>query len=415
MTLALALSVLVGVALGLLGGGGSILTVPILVYGVGLETRPAIATSLVVVGVTSLAALAQRARSGLVDYRTGAVFGAAGMAGAYAGGRVASFVPEWMLLVGFAGMMLATAIAMLRRRDDACDDDAAATGARALPLGRTVAHGVGVGAVTGLVGAGGGFLTVPALALLGGMSMRRAVATSLLVISMKSFAGLAGYLGHVAIDWQLAGLVGVAAIGGSFVGSALAKKVPQRALRQAFGWFVVAMAVFMVGEQLGPAVTASPAYQAVFVDRWPFWVAGLVISSVVFLLLFSTGKLLGVSTGCGELCALPNDPAARRSWRPRFLFGILLGGIAGAVLSGAHPRFDVATLDAILGAPWAKVPLLLASGLLIGWGARTAGGCTSGHGIVGTALGARSSLLATALFMVGGFAATGALVALGGR
>src|SRR5687768_9006778 len=125
MALALILSSLIGLALGLLGGGGSILTVPILVYGLGLEAKPAIATSLLVVAVTSLAALVFHARRGLVDFRTGLVFGGAAMAGAFAGGRLASHVPGSILLIGFAAMMLATAIAMLRGRGDAKTTEAA--------------------------------------------------------------------------------------------------------------------------------------------------------------------------------------------------------------------------------------------------------------------------------------------------
>ena len=247
----LLLAVLVGVALGLLGGGGSILTVPLLVYVAGLEAKGAIAASLLVVGVTGLAALVPHARAGRVRWRTGAIFGVAAMAGAYAGGRVAEFIPGTVLLVAFALMMVATAVAMIRgRRADAGGPGEAAPdgSARELPVRLVLLEGVVVGLVTGLVGAGGGFLVVPALVLLGGLPMPVAVGTSLLVIAMKSFAGLAGYLSSVSIDWGLALAVTGMAVIGSVVGALLSGRVPQDRLRQAFGWFVLVMGVVVLGQ-----------------------------------------------------------------------------------------------------------------------------------------------------------------------
>lgn len=416
MMLVLTLSLLIGLALGLLGGGGSILTVPILVYGLGLDAKHAIATSLLVVAVTSSAALVSHARRGLVDFRTGLLFGAAGMVGAFLGGRLASFVPGSILLLGFAAMMLATAIAMLRSRGDVEGVTASDGSPVKISLMRVIVHGSVVGVLTGLIGAGGGFLIVPALVLLGGMPMRAAVATSLLVIALKSFAGFAGYAGHVAVDWQLAAMVTSAAVVGSVAGSLLSVRIPQRTLKRGFAWFVVAMALFVVVEQMPSAVTDHAAYRALFVERWPFWAGGLAIGAFVLVMLLVDNKLLGVSTGFSELCAASRDPVARSSWRLRLLAGIVLGGALGGILSGRQPSFALGSFDTLLGAdPLVKVPLLLGAGLLIGYGARTAGGCTSGHGIVGTALGAKSSLIATGLFMVGGFVATfviGSLAAL---
>ena len=245
MILALILSLLIGVALGLLGGGGSILTTPILIYALGVDTKPAIATSLVVVGITSLAAVLQHARAGNVVWKTGLVFGAAGMVGAYLGGFVATWVPETVLMLLFAFMMLATAVAMFRGRK------APEVGAVHAdhPVWKIVAEGISVGVVTGLVGAGGGFLVVPALALLGGLPMQKAVGTSLLVIAMKSFAGYAGHAAHVSIDFQLAALVSGAAVVGSFGGSAIASRVPPDLLRRGFAVFVLVMAVFVLYPQ----------------------------------------------------------------------------------------------------------------------------------------------------------------------
>lgn len=245
--LAAALSVLIGLSLGLLGGGGSMLTVPILIYALGIEPKSAIATSLLVVGVTSSVGVITHARAGRVQVRTGLLFGAAGMAGAYAGGRLAHFLPARLLLLTFAAMMVATAVAMLRGRGRQAEP---APTVADLPILRVLLQGAAVGAITGLVGAGAGFLVVPALALLGGLPMAIAVGTSLLVIAMQSLAGFFGYLGHVAVDLRLAGLVVGAAVIGILIGGQLAARVSQQALRRGFGWFVLAMAIFLVGKQL---------------------------------------------------------------------------------------------------------------------------------------------------------------------
>ncbi|MCH0539660.1 sulfite exporter TauE/SafE family protein [Streptomyces sp. MUM 203J] len=255
ITLVLAASVLIGVSLGVLGGGGSILTVPILVYLAGMDAKEAIATSLFVVGATSLVGLVPHARAGRVRWRTGLVFGAVSMAGAYGGGRLAEYVPGTALLVAFALMMLATAAAMLRKPRR---PEAAGPLHRELPVTHVIAEGLVVGAVTGLVGSGGGFLVVPALALLGGLPMSVAVGTSLLVIAMKSFSGLAGHLNGVQIDWVLAVAVTAAAVVGSLIGSRFAGRIPQDTLRKAFGWFVVVMGAFVLGGQLPHAFWASP-------------------------------------------------------------------------------------------------------------------------------------------------------------
>ncbi|MFC9490160.1 sulfite exporter TauE/SafE family protein [Streptomyces hydrogenans] len=258
--LIVAASLLVGVSLGVLGGGGSILTVPILVYLAGQDPKEAIATSLFVVGVTSLAALVPHARAHRVRWRTGLLFGAFSMAGAYGGGRLAEYVPGTALLIAFALMMLATAFAMLRRPRTAREPKARRG---ELPVKHVAAEGLAVGAVTGLVGSGGGFLVVPALALLGGLPMGVAVGTSLLVIAMNSFAGLAGHLSGVSLDWGLALTVTAAAVLGSLAGGRVAGRIPQQVLRRAFGWFVVVMGVFVLGRQLGPGVWTHPVTWAV--------------------------------------------------------------------------------------------------------------------------------------------------------
>ena len=250
------LAVLIGISLGLLGGGGSILTVPILVYVIGLPPHEAIALSLLVVGTTSLAALVPHARRGGVRWKTGALFGVTSMAGAFGAGKLAHLVPATVLLLLFGAMMLVTAVAMMRARR-AADHDGPEGRLRELPIAKIVLEGLAVGAVTGLVGAGGGFLVVPALVLLGRLPMRTAVGTSLLVIAMKSFAGFAGYLESVSIDWPLAAAVTAAAVIGSFGGAALAGRLPQRLLRRGFAWFVVVMAVFILVQEIPRALGAE--------------------------------------------------------------------------------------------------------------------------------------------------------------
>ncbi|GAA0256877.1 sulfite exporter TauE/SafE family protein [Saccharothrix mutabilis subsp. mutabilis] len=244
LVLTVALAVVVGVALGLLGGGGSILMVPLLVYVAGMGAKEAIVASLVVVGVTSAVGVVGHARAGHVRWRTGLLFGLAGMAGAFAGGLVGGHLPGPVLMGAFAVMMVATAVAMLRGRRTP------APAARTeLPVVKVLVEGAVVGLVTGLVGAGGGFLVVPALALLGGLPMSVAVGTSLLVIAMKSIAGLAGYLATVPIDWAFTGVVTAAAVAGSLVGARLVARVPGDALRRGFGWFVLAMGAFVLAQQ----------------------------------------------------------------------------------------------------------------------------------------------------------------------
>jgi len=259
MTLVVILSLLIGLLLGLLGGGGSILTVPVLVYLLHIEPKTAIAASLVVVGVTSLAAMLNYARNGRVCWRTGLIFGAAGMVGAYGGGRLAAYVPGGILLLLFAFIMFATALAMLRGQPRRGEDAGAVKPLcpATLPLLAVMFDGLVVGAATGLVGAGGGFLVVPALNLLGGLPMHAAIGTSLLVIAMKSFAGLAGYASHVSIDFELVSIVTGVAVAGSLIGGLLSRHVSGRALRRIFAVFVIAIACYLLYKELTPELIAE--------------------------------------------------------------------------------------------------------------------------------------------------------------
>jgi uncharacterized protein len=245
--IALLLAVLVGVALGLMGGGGSILTVPILTYVLGMGPKEAIAASLFIVGLTSAVSVFSHARAGRVRWKTGLIFGAAGMAGAFLGGILGGYIPGPVLMVLFAVMMIATATAMIRGRKKKAEVPGEPQ--RKMPILRILLDGFLVGLATGLVGAGGGFLIVPALNLLGGLPMAVAVGTSLLVIAMKSFAGLSGYLLSVQIDWPVVLAFTATAIAGSFIGSALAGKIPETALRKGFGVFVLVVGGFVIYQE----------------------------------------------------------------------------------------------------------------------------------------------------------------------
>jgi uncharacterized protein len=239
----LALAALIGLSLGLLGGGGSILTVPIFVYVLGFEAKEAIAMSLAVVGATSLFGAAGHWRAGNVNPRVAVVFGAVAMAGTYLGARLAVFFSGGAQLTLFAGVMLLAAVFMFRDRTPAPDPAAAVV---PMPLALLVAEGMAVGILTGLVGVGGGFLIVPALVLLGRLPMKEAVGTSLLVIAMKSAAGFVGYLGQVEVQWGFIAAFTAVATAGIVAGTALVRHVSQHRLKRAFSVFLVVMGVFIL-------------------------------------------------------------------------------------------------------------------------------------------------------------------------
>jgi uncharacterized membrane protein YfcA len=256
MSLAAALSVAIGLSLGLLGGGGSILAVPVLVHVVGLATKPAIATSLLVVSAASFAAMIVHARAGRVRYRIGATFGAASMVGAFVGGRLSGLLPDAMLLATFTAVMIVTGIMMFRKRPRVV------RGPRCVSIRCTAGLGAAVGMLTGVVGAGGGFVVVPALAVVGGLSMPEAIATSLLVIGANSLAGFLGQIGHVSIDAKVAAGVMVAAVIGSYAGALVSRRFRAESLRRGFAVFVLGMAGVMAYGQLHAAAQTVGASHA---------------------------------------------------------------------------------------------------------------------------------------------------------
>ncbi len=248
-------AVIVGLSLGLLGSGGSILTVPLLVYLVGQPEKVAIAGSLVVVGGIALAGALPSALRGGVEWRSVGWFGVPGMAGTVLGAHLSRWIPGDVQLLLFAAVMIVAAWRMARSAPVADVDTP--------PRSRMwiVIDGLGVGLLTGLVGVGGGFMIVPALVLLGGLPMHRAIATSLWIIALNAFSGFAKHLfvldaAGLTLDWPLLGLfTGVGAVG-SLIGQRLAPRLPQVLLRRGFAALLVLMGLYIVGREL-PAVLAS--------------------------------------------------------------------------------------------------------------------------------------------------------------
>ena len=238
-------AIAIGISLGLLGSGGSILTVPVLVYLVGQDEKVAIAGSLFIVGSIALVGSLQFLRAGLIQWRSVVIFGVPGMLGTYLGAWLAAFVPGITQLALFAIVMLIASWLMLRPLDLEHSDS------RTRAAWKVAADGLIVGVITGLVGVGGGFLIVPALVLLGGLSMHQAVATSLLIIALKSFSGFFKYLGvleqqSLTLDWKTLLLVTGLGVAGSFAGSHFAKRLPQQKLKKGFGFFLIAMGVYIL-------------------------------------------------------------------------------------------------------------------------------------------------------------------------
>lgn len=253
--LGLALAAAIGLSLGLLGGGGSILTVPVLVYVLGYAAKPAIAMSLLVVGVTSLIGAALHWRLGNVRVGMAFTFGLFAMVGAYAGARLSALLSGSVQLVLLAVVMTAAAASMLRSQHE---PESSAFWRPALFI--SVALSVGV--LTGLVGVGGGFLVVPALVLLARVPMRQAVGTSLLVIAMNAASGFVGYLGAVDFDWSfLIGFI-TAAVAGALVGTALIAYVPQSALKRGFAVLLFAVGSFVLYKNRDVFRAATPSASA---------------------------------------------------------------------------------------------------------------------------------------------------------
>lgn len=242
--IAFVLAFLIGVTLGLLGGGGSILTVPVLVYVLRFEPKDAIAMSFPIVAATSLAGALGHWRSGNVDRRALLTFAPLAMIGAVAGARLAAVVAgETQLLILGVVMLMAGGLMITDNRREPAGLPTDRSGARLVVL---TVSGMGVGVLTGLVGVGGGFLIVPALTLLAGVPIKRAIGTSLVVISLSTVTGLAGHTDQADVDWLIVAGFGSLAVVGAVVGTRVARRASPAALRRAFGALVLAVGALLV-------------------------------------------------------------------------------------------------------------------------------------------------------------------------
>ena len=234
------LAMTIGFSLGLLGGGGSILTVPILVYVMDMDPKVSIALSLAIVGMTSLVGVFGHYRKNNIHFRVALTFAPFAMIGTFLGAKISQFMSGSIQLILFACIMLLASVLMIRGRKDTEED---LEKQKSLPLA-TLAIIVGI--VTGLVGVGGGFLIVPALVLLSGLSMKKAVGTSLFIISLNSFSGFMGYLGLVEIPWPFLFKFSAFSAIGIFIGIALSQYVSQPTLKKIFGIFLIFMGLFIL-------------------------------------------------------------------------------------------------------------------------------------------------------------------------
>jgi uncharacterized membrane protein YfcA len=239
MSLALGFALLIGASLALFGAGGSIVTVPVLVYVLGMDAHAAAGTSLVVVGLVALAGAVAQWRT--ASLRTGIAFGLAGMLGALPGAWLNHHVPAPVVLIGFGATMLAAAGRMGLKAHGARH----ASPAEVAPV-RAILLGVGVGVATGFFGVGGGFLIVPALTLFLGVPIRRAVATSLVVIALNSFAGLAAHVAYGGVEWRLGSQLTLAALVGAAVTLPVAKRLSGPILQRGFAGALAVLGVAMV-------------------------------------------------------------------------------------------------------------------------------------------------------------------------
>lgn len=243
IVLAVLFGLAIGLSLSLIGGGGSILTVPILVYVIGLSAHEATTTSLIIVGATALAGAAGHLRAGRVEMPTALLFGAAGVGGAFVGAWLNHLVPGTIIVLLFGGLMLLVAARMLRSPEPAAGDVRPSLSSRLVPA---LAAGLGVGVMTGFFGVGGGFLIVPALALVLRFPMRIAVGTSLVIIAINSAAGLLAHLRFAQPDLGVAALFIAGGFIGSYLGSRGAGRFADAQISRAFAAFVAVIGVWLL-------------------------------------------------------------------------------------------------------------------------------------------------------------------------
>ncbi|MBC7745778.1 MAG: sulfite exporter TauE/SafE family protein [Flavobacterium sp.] len=251
-------SLLIGVSMGLIGGGGSILTIPILVYLFSISPTIAISYSLFIVGFTSLVGAFNNYRKGLVNFKTVLLFGSSSITTVFIARKfIIPFMPNVFFRLGsfeithslfvmvvFAILMLAASVSMIRIRKVAAEKQT-----KEKP-GMLVIYGVVIGLVTGFLGAGGGFLLIPALVILMRLPMKEAIGTSLLIIALNSLIGFLGDIGRHAIDWKFITTVSAIAIAGIFIGGYYNQRVNSDKLKKGFGWFVLVMGIYIIVKEL---------------------------------------------------------------------------------------------------------------------------------------------------------------------
>ncbi|MBX2922339.1 MAG: sulfite exporter TauE/SafE family protein [Chitinophagaceae bacterium] len=252
----------IGILLGTMGGGGSILTVPMLVYLFRMQPAYATSYSLFIVGFTSLTGAMGNYLKGLVHIRTAILFGLSSFITVFAVRKwVMPVIPETIVqtpyfvltqsaltMILFALLMVVAAISMLQNKNK--ESKNSDTVHAQLPVVKLLLYGTGIGIVTGLLGAGGGFLLIPVLVLLLHLPMKEAVGTSLLIISINSLIGFAGDIGHYSIEWRRLLLITTISVAGIFAGVALSQKISAQKLKKAFGWFVLLMGIFILAKEI---------------------------------------------------------------------------------------------------------------------------------------------------------------------
>jgi uncharacterized membrane protein YfcA len=256
-------SALIGISLGLIGGGGSILTVPVLKYIFNLDTVTATAYSLFIVGASSLVGAFPKYKEGLVNIKTGLIFGAPSILAVYATRKwLVPFIPDVVFTAGqfeftksmllmsiFAVLMIFASFSMIRKPKKEKNGNSEG-GVISYNYPMILLEGAVVGVLTGLVGAGGGFLIIPALVLFTGLPMKEAVGTSLMIIAAKSLIGFTGDMSTMKMDWVFLFTVTGIAIAGIFIGNYISKRVDASRLKTGFGWFVLVMGIYVMLKEL---------------------------------------------------------------------------------------------------------------------------------------------------------------------
>lgn len=259
--LAYVASALIGISLGLIGGGGSILTMPVLVYLFGISPLLATSYSLFIVGSTSLVGTFANFRKGLVNVKTALLFGSASITTVFLTRKlIIPLVPKIILSIGhfdltesllmmvlFAILMVAASIAMIR---GAKENIGIQKIHQKLNIGKLLIYGISIGLATGFLGAGGGFLLIPTLVILVGLPMKEAIGTSLFIIALNSLIGFTGDIGHFEMDWIFLAKISSVAVAGIFIGGILNKKIDGNKLKKGFGWFVLVMGCYIIIKEI---------------------------------------------------------------------------------------------------------------------------------------------------------------------